>query len=129
MSVTYAAPRLDGDSYSRFVELALHYTRWGLGYTSDGTALLFTAAHAGHDVGFSCRDLDDFAALLAATDHYLAQLPRPRVRPYLDAHERRAARREARELRALTALARSLGRDEVRDALSRHAMPGCGRPR
>ncbi|MDA2808968.1 hypothetical protein [Nocardiopsis suaedae] len=62
MSVTDAAPRLEGDSYSRFVELALRYTRWGLGYTSDGTALLFTAAHGGHDVGFSCRDLDVFAA-------------------------------------------------------------------
>ncbi|WP_017622545.1 hypothetical protein [Nocardiopsis chromatogenes] len=126
MSVTYAVPRLDGDSYSRFVELALRYTRWGLGYTSDGTALLFTAAHSCHDVGFSCRDLDDFAALLAATDQYLARLSRSRARPFLAAHERAAARREARDVHALMALSKCLGRGEVQEELVRHAVYRCG---
>ncbi|MDA2811150.1 hypothetical protein O4J56_10925 [Nocardiopsis sp. RSe5-2] len=125
MSVTYSVPRLDGDAYSRFVELALRYTRWGLGYTSDGTALLFTAAHSCHDVGFSCRDLDDFAELLSATDRYLARLPRNRVRPFLAAHERAVARREARDVHALMTLSQRLGRGDVQEALARHAKSHC----
>ncbi|WP_017623058.1 hypothetical protein [Nocardiopsis chromatogenes] len=118
MSVTYTVPRLDGDDYIRFVDLALRFTDWGMGYTSDGEHLLFTAEHSRHGVGLSCHSLDTFGELLAEADRRLADAPRTRVRPYQAAAERRQRAREAREVAALMELARDLGRDQLQHALA-----------
>ncbi|WP_017559698.1 hypothetical protein [Nocardiopsis baichengensis] len=102
MTVSYSAPRLEEGQYTRFVELALNHTRWGIGYTSDGELLLFTAAHSRHDVGIACRDLEDLATLLAAADGSLVRLPPPGRRPHAPtARELRHRAQEARDLLAL----------------------------
>ncbi|WP_017539397.1 hypothetical protein [Nocardiopsis halophila] len=118
MSVTYAPPRLEGGDYARFVDLALRYTDWGMGYTSDGERLLFTAEHTRHGIGLACCDLDTFGELIADADRRLTGAPRTRVRPYQAAVEREQREHEAREVQALMGLARTLGRDKVQAALA-----------
>lgn len=100
MSISYSAPRLGGDRYARFVELALrHAPSWGIGYTSDGSALLFTAEHAVHGFGLACHDLEVFALLLGSADRCLSLAP-PRVKDG-DAREAETVARERIDLAAL----------------------------
>ncbi|MDA2806686.1 hypothetical protein [Nocardiopsis suaedae] len=97
MSVSYTLPRLEGGDYARFVELALHYApAWGLGYTTDGAALLFTAQHARHDFEVACHDLASFAAALEQADDRLRRLP-PTPGPH-QAHDADQASGERRHL-------------------------------
>ncbi|MDA2811635.1 hypothetical protein O4J56_13420 [Nocardiopsis sp. RSe5-2] len=123
MTISYSAPRLEGDDYATFVELALAHPRWGMGYTYDGRRLMFTAAHTAHDVGLACHDLGTFADLIARFDRCVANTPRERVRPYLVARERAHAAREARDVAALMDLSTRLGRAEIHHVLSQGMGP------
>ncbi|WP_017537168.1 MULTISPECIES: hypothetical protein [Nocardiopsis] len=100
MSISYTPPRLGGDRYARFVELALRYApSWGVGYTSDGSALLFTAEHAVHGFGLACHDLEVFGVLLGRADRCLSLVP-PGAKGG-DAREFEKAARERHDLAAL----------------------------
>lgn len=100
MSISYTPPRLGGDRYARFVELALRYApSWGVGYTSDGSALLFTAEHAVHGFGLACHDLEVFGVLLGRADRCLSLVP-PGVKGG-DAREFQTAARERLDLAAV----------------------------
>ncbi|MDA2809330.1 hypothetical protein O4J56_01650 [Nocardiopsis sp. RSe5-2] len=108
--ISYTPPPLDGARYARFVDLALRYTSWGIGYTSDGERLLFTAVHKLHDAQVSCHGLDTLEAVLAASDRHLRRTPAAgRVRRYYRRWERQQAERERRDLAALVDLAARLG--------------------